>query len=50
MDYGNMSASTVAITLDEVVRGKHGELPQPATYLLTAIGGGYTMGAVAVRI
>ncbi len=49
-NYGNMSASTVAITLDEVVRGQHGPLPDPATILLTAIGGGYTMGALVLRI
>jgi 3-oxoacyl-[acyl-carrier-protein] synthase-3 len=48
--YGNMSASTVAVTLDEVVRGKHGSLPDPATIVLTAIGGGYTMGAMVLRI
>jgi len=48
--YGNMSASTVAITLDEVLRGQHGEVPSPATFLLTAVGGGYTMGAIALRV
>lgn len=49
-DYGNMSASTVAITLDELVRGSHGGLPDPATIVLTAIGGGYTMGALVLRL
>lgn len=48
--YGNMSASTVAITFDEVVRGLHGKLPEPATILLSAVGGGYTMGAAVLRI
>ncbi|WP_419949534.1 3-oxoacyl-ACP synthase III family protein [Candidatus Palauibacter sp.] len=50
MDYGNMSASTVAITLDEVLRGKFGPVPDPATIVLTSIGGGYTMAAAVVRI
>jgi len=50
VDYGNMSASTVAVTLDEVVRGKHGPVPAPATIVLTSIGGGYTMAAAVVRI
>ncbi|WP_419936405.1 beta-ketoacyl-ACP synthase 3 [Candidatus Palauibacter sp.] len=49
-DYGNMSASTVAITLDEVLRGKHGPVPDPATILLTSIGGGYTMAAAVIRV
>lgn len=48
--YGNMSASTVPITLDEVLRGKHGELPDPALIVLTAIGGGYTTTAVAIEV
>ncbi len=49
-NYGNMSASTVPVAFDEVVRGLHGPVPTPATYLLTAIGGGYTMGAAVVRM
>ena len=49
-DYGNMSASTVAVTLDEVVRGRHGPVPEAATLLLTAIGGGYTVAAVTLRL
>ena len=49
-DYGNMSASTVPITLDEVLRGRHGELPDPALLVLTAIGGGYTTSAVAIEV
>jgi 3-oxoacyl-[acyl-carrier-protein] synthase-3 len=48
--YGNMSASTVGVTLDEVVRGMHGPVPEPATVVLTAIGGGYTTAAAVVRI
>ncbi len=48
--YGNMSASTVAIAFDEVVRGMHGPVPDPAIMVLTAIGGGYTMGAVVLRV
>lgn len=50
VDYGNMSASTVAVALDEVVCGKHGPVPDPATIVLTSIGGGYTMAAAVVRI
>ncbi len=49
-DRGNMSASTVAVTLDEVLRGRHGPVPEPATIVLTSIGGGYTMAAAVVRI
>ena len=49
-DYGNMSASTVAVTLDEALRGRHGELAEPATIVLSAIGGGYTVAAATVRI
>ena len=41
-EYGNMSASTVAVTLDEALRGRHGRIPNPALVVLTAIGGGYT--------
>lgn len=48
--YGNMSASTVAVTLDEVLRGEHGEVPVPAVFVLTAIGGGYTTAATVIRI
>ena len=44
--YGNMSASTVPITLDEVLRGQHGPVPDPANFVLTAVGGGYTSGAM----
>ncbi len=48
-DYGNMSASTVPIALDEVLRGKHGAVPDPARLVLTAVGGGYTSGAAVVE-
>ena len=48
--YGNMSASTVGVTLDEVLRGEHGEIPRPATIVLTAIGGGYTTAASVIRV
>ena len=45
--YGNLSGSTVAVTLDEVLRGEHGPLPDPTRVVLTAVGGGYTSaGAV----
>lgn len=49
-DYGNMSASTVGVTLDETVRGRHGELPDPSLIVLTAIGGGYTTAAAVVDV
>lgn len=49
-DRGNMSASTVGVTLDEVLRGRHGELPDPALLVLTAIGGGYTTAATVIRL
>lgn len=48
--YGNMSASTVPVALDEALRGKHGPLPAPATIVLTSIGGGYTTAAAVVRV
>lgn len=45
--YGNLSASTVGVALDEVLRGEHGPLPDPTRIVLTAVGGGYTSaGAV----
>lgn len=47
--YGNMSASTVGVTLDEALRGVHGPLPDPALIVLTAIGGGYTSAAAAIE-
>lgn len=47
--YGNLSASTVAVTLDEVLRGGHGPLPDPALIVLTAVGGGYTTAAAVIR-
>lgn len=45
-NYGNMSASTVPIALDEVMRGRQGPVPDPARFVLTAVGGGYTSGAI----
>jgi 3-oxoacyl-[acyl-carrier-protein] synthase III len=48
-DHGNSSASTVGIALDELLRGCHGPVPDPARIVLTAVGGGYTMGAVALE-
>ena len=47
--YGNMSASTVPVALDEVLRGKHGSLPDPATIVLTSIGGGYAISAAVLE-
>jgi 3-oxoacyl-[acyl-carrier-protein] synthase-3 len=48
-DYGNVSASTVPIALDEAVRGKHGALPETANIVLTAVGGGYTSGGAVIE-
>jgi 3-oxoacyl-[acyl-carrier-protein] synthase-3 len=47
--YGNVSASTVPIALDEVLRGKRGALPDPALIVLTAVGGGYTSAGAVFR-
>jgi 3-oxoacyl-[acyl-carrier-protein] synthase-3 len=47
--YGNVSASTVPIALDEVLRGLHGELPSPANIVLTAVGGGYTSAGAVIE-
>ena len=46
--YGNLSASTVAVTLDEVLRGEHGPLPDPTRLVMTAVGGGYTSAGLVV--
>jgi 3-oxoacyl-[acyl-carrier-protein] synthase-3 len=47
--YGNMSASTVGVALDEALRGRHGQLPDPALIVLTAIGGGYSSAAAVIE-
>ncbi|MGB5302890.1 MAG: beta-ketoacyl-ACP synthase 3 [Gemmatimonadota bacterium] len=47
--YGNMSASTVPIALDELLKGLHGPLPQSANIVLTAVGGGYTSGGAVIE-
>lgn len=46
---GNLSASTVPIVFDELLRGEHGELADPARIVLTAVGGGYASGAAVVE-
>lgn len=46
--YGNLSGSTVAVALDEVLRGEHGPLPDPTRIVLTAVGGGYTSAGLVV--
>ncbi|MDT8436875.1 MAG: ketoacyl-ACP synthase III [Gemmatimonadota bacterium] len=46
---GNVSAATVAIVLDELIRGAHGPLPDPSRIVLTAVGGGYTSGAAVLE-
>lgn len=48
-DYGNVSASTVPIALDEVLRGRRGTLPDPANVVLTAVGGGYTSAGAVIE-
>jgi 3-oxoacyl-[acyl-carrier-protein] synthase-3 len=48
--YGNMSASTVGVALDEALRGRHGPLPDPVLFVLTAIGGGYTSAAAVIEV
>ncbi len=48
-DIGNVSASTVPITLDRLLRGQHGNLPDRSRIVLTAVGGGYASGAVALE-
>jgi 3-oxoacyl-[acyl-carrier-protein] synthase-3 len=47
--YGNVSASTVPIALDEVLKGVHGSLPDRANIVLTAVGGGYTSGGAVIE-
>ena len=49
-EYGNVSASTVGITLDEILRGEHGPVPDPARLVLTAVGGGYTSAGLALEV
>lgn len=48
-EYGNVSASSVGITLDEVLRGEHGPLPDPTRLVLTAVGGGYTSAGLVLE-
>jgi 3-oxoacyl-[acyl-carrier-protein] synthase III len=48
--YGNCSAATVGIALDEALRGVHGPIPRPARVVLTAVGGGYTMAAAVLEV
>jgi len=46
---GNVSASSVPITLDRLLRGEHGPLADRARIVLTAVGGGYASGAAVVE-
>jgi 3-oxoacyl-[acyl-carrier-protein] synthase-3 len=48
-ELGNLSASTVPIVLDELLRGQHGELEAPTRIVLTAVGGGYASGAAVLE-
>ena len=48
-NYGNVSASTVPIALDEALKGVHGPLPRTANIVLTAVGGGYTSGGAVIE-
>lgn len=49
-EYGNVSASTVGITLDETLRGEHGTVPDPALLVLSAVGGGYTSAGLVLEV
>ena len=46
---GNVSASSVPITLDRLIRGDHGALPPRSRIVLTAVGGGYASGAAVLE-
>lgn len=46
---GNVSASSVPITLDRLLRGEHGEIPACARIVVTAVGGGYASGAAVLE-
>jgi len=46
---GNLSASTVPIVLDELLRGEHGTLADPTRIVLTAVGGGYASGSAVME-
>lgn len=46
---GNLSAATVPVALDETLRGEHGPVPIPGVTVLTAVGGGYSTAAVALK-
>lgn len=46
---GNVSASSVPITLDRLIRGEHGPLPGSARIVATAVGGGYASGAAVLE-
>jgi len=48
-DIGNVSASTVPITLDRLLRGEFGSFPDRSRIVLTAVGGGYASGAVVIE-
>ncbi len=48
-DIGNVSASTVPITLDRLLKGEFGPLPDRSHIVLTAVGGGYASGAVVLE-
>jgi len=48
-DIGNVSASTVPITLDRLIQGEFGSLSGRSQIVLTAVGGGYASGAVAIE-
>ena len=45
--YGNTSAATIPIALDEIVRGK--QVAQGDYLLMTAFGGGLTWGSILMR-
>ena len=37
-------------TLDEILRGEHGPVPDPARLVLTAVGGGYTSAGLVLEV
>ncbi len=49
-EYGNCSAATVGVALDEALRGEHGPVPDPARMVLTSVGGGYTTAALVLDV
>ncbi len=49
-DYGNCSAATVGIALDQTLREEASGLPDPSRIVLTAVGGGYTTAGLVMDV